>query len=83
MGTLSRVTNGRHRQALATVFCVFWLNLCLLTLGRKIAEVGEMASECARWREGVFLSVCVLSCFFGVLLVVQGARGNTFACDKW
>ena len=34
---LKRVTNGRDRQALATVFCVFWLNLCLLTLGRKIA----------------------------------------------
>ena len=41
-----------------------------------------------------FLSVCVLSCFFGLfkeksefglllVFIVQGARGNTFACDKW
>ena len=57
VGTLSRVTNGRHRQALATVFCVFWLNLCLLTLGRKIAEVGEMAS--ARGGGKVFFCRCV------------------------
>jgi hypothetical protein len=40
---LKRVTNGRDRQGLRRSF-VFLVDLCLLTLGRKIAWVRETAS---------------------------------------